>query len=173
MQPDRSQPTSRGRIDVDAIKSRCTVPAILAAHGHRLGRRGPCPIHGGDNRTAFAHGDEWWHCHTRCGGGDVIKLVQLLRNCTFREAATWLGSFAGLLPYENVTEIEIDTFPDISVPARESMLADIAERWHRLVDQRDELDQQIDEADLEWRQARGSSGAVVAAMLGALTEPSR
>lgn len=156
-------------IDIDAIKARVSVPAVLAAHFCRTERRTACPIHGGDNRSAFAHGENWFHCFTRCGGGDVIRLVELLRGCDFREAITWLATFAGILPHDGRTAIEIDTFPDLEPHARASMLAELAERWHRLVDQRDELDMQLDELDCEWRQARGSREAVVAAMLRALT----
>lgn len=43
--------------------------------------RGRCPVHGGDNPTAFkVDPDEGlWHCKTRCDrGGDVVTLYQLL-----------------------------------------------------------------------------------------------
>jgi len=157
-------------LDLEVLKRRATVPAVLAAHGMPLRRRGACPIHKGDNRTAFAHGDEWWHCYTRCGGGDVIALVQAIRGGSFRDALTWLAVFAGLdVPGARVSE-EQAYIPDIEEPARASMLADIARRWQALVDKRDELDMQIDELDVEWRQARGSREQVVAKMLKLLTE---
>lgn len=158
------------KIDIEVVKRRATVPAVLAAHGMSLLRRGPCPIHRGDNRTAFAHGDEWWHCYTRCGGGDVIALVQAIRGGSFRDALTWLAVFCGLdVPGAKVSEDDA-FFPDIEEPARASMLADIARRWQALVDQRDELDMQIDELDVEWRQALGSREQVVVRMLKLLTE---
>ena len=58
---------------------------------------GPCPLpdHGGDrsNHTAFwvnpAKGV--WHCHSHCGGGDVVELVRVMVGGDYAAAARALG----------------------------------------------------------------------------------
>lgn len=159
----------RARFDLDAIKRAATVPSVLRAHGHSGMRRGACPIHGGDNRSAFACDDERWHCWTNCGGGDVIALVEKLRGCSFVEATTWLAVFLGLtLPEDG--PLVVDTFPDVETPARAAMLAEIADEWHRKLDLIDRLHEELDWLDLRWKQARGSTHAVVGAFLQALAK---
>jgi len=54
-----------------------------------------CPLHGGDNTTAFSiyfdKGIWKWHCYTgRCGGGDGIEFVKVWQNLQFREACEWI-----------------------------------------------------------------------------------
>jgi len=69
----------------------------LRPRGRRL--VGPCPLHGGDNPTAFVvDGDKGlWHCFTRCGaGGDVVELVRRLDRCGYRQAALELARLAQL-----------------------------------------------------------------------------
>ena len=48
--------------------------------------RSACPIHKGDNPTAFVVNEEFlWACHTNseCGVGDVFTFVEKNRRCTF------------------------------------------------------------------------------------------
>lgn len=54
----------------------------LKQHGDQL--IGACPIHGGDNPTAFrAHLTRGiWNCFTACGGGDTVELICKLEKCT-------------------------------------------------------------------------------------------
>lgn len=85
------------RIDFRTLKEQIFLQDVLAYYGiilRRQGRErvGPCPIHHGDNRTAFHVNlvKNRWYCHTRCGGGDVIDFVPLKEQCTLREAAQWL-----------------------------------------------------------------------------------
>lgn len=61
--------------------------------------RACCKIHGGNNSTAFVVNNETklWFCHTGgCGGGDAIKLVRILDECTFKEAVNKLAGIFGL-----------------------------------------------------------------------------
>lgn len=61
--------------------------------------RSCCPIHGGDNPTAFVINKEngLWYCHTgACGGGDIFTLVQKTHNLNFQEAVLWLAELFGL-----------------------------------------------------------------------------
>ena len=71
----------------------------LTARGHRL--VGACPVHGGDNRTAFVVDTRrgWWRCFTGCdGGGDIVELVRRLDGCGYRQAAQVLAAIAGDAP---------------------------------------------------------------------------
>lgn len=68
--------------------------AVLRRHGDRW--QGACPIHHGDNPTAFSiyneNGKQKWHCFTHdCGGGDVIDFVVAWRNTSLKEAIEYLG----------------------------------------------------------------------------------
>lgn len=64
--------------------------------------RSRCPIHGGDNDTAFVvfHSDDgrWrWHCFTRseCGSGDAVDFVMRWRGYDFKNAVQYLGGEIG------------------------------------------------------------------------------
>ena len=59
----------------------------LKHHGDQL--IGPCPLHGGDNPTAFrAHlARGIWNCFTACGGGDTVDLICNIEKCTKASAA--------------------------------------------------------------------------------------
>lgn len=54
----------------------------LKHHGDQL--IGPCPLHRGDNPTAFrvhlARGI--WNCFTACGGGDIVELICRIEKCS-------------------------------------------------------------------------------------------
>ena len=73
--------------------------ATLRCRGKRL--VGPCPVHGGDNPTAFVvnRHDNTWYCFTGCSsGGDVVELVRRLEG-GYRRAAVYLASLAGAQSY--------------------------------------------------------------------------
>jgi len=85
------------------LKKQVGIGRILSHYGldHRLIRRGdqlfgPCPLHGGDNRTAFrAHlGRGLWRCFTACGGGDTVELIRKIEHCSYAEAARLLQRIA-------------------------------------------------------------------------------
>jgi len=67
----------------------------LSRRGHRL--IGPCPIHGGDNPTAFVVDcrRELWNCHTRCRGGDAVELLRALDGLSYAQVARTLGALQG------------------------------------------------------------------------------
>lgn len=67
----------------------------LTRRGHRL--TGPCPVHGGDNPTAFVVDcrADLWNCHTVCRGGDVVELIRALDDISYAEVARALGSIKG------------------------------------------------------------------------------
>jgi len=64
-----------------------------------------CPIHGGDNETAFSiyknNGKQSWKCHSGdCGGGDALDFVRKWRNWDMKQAYEFLGGEKQADPYE-------------------------------------------------------------------------
>ncbi|QQO40387.1 DNA primase [Bacillus phage 268TH004] len=56
--------------------------------------RSTCPIHKGDNDSAFVwtESNGMWYCHTGCqDGGDAFDFVMQIEECTFKEAAKFLA----------------------------------------------------------------------------------
>jgi DNA primase len=95
-------------LDILTLKASVSIPALLHARGllDRMSRRGnrlvgACPIHHGDNPTAFSVDLQrnLWYCYTGCDtGGDVIDLVRRLDGVGFREALRVLAGVAALPP---------------------------------------------------------------------------
>ena len=82
--------------DFKWLKSRITIAQVLSAYGldsHLKQKNdtlyGPCPLHQGNNPTAFrvdlTRG--LWHCFTACGGGDIVELVRRIENGSYQQAA--------------------------------------------------------------------------------------
>jgi hypothetical protein len=76
------------------------MPVLLAALGFEANertRRSACILHGGANHSAFSWtGSGLWKCHSCGRGGDRIALVIAARQCSFREAITFLATLAGV-----------------------------------------------------------------------------
>jgi DNA primase len=81
-------------IDFDDIKARLSMEEVLQHYGItelKKGRNclyGCCPIHKGDNKTAFnvSLNNNLWHCFTHCGGGSVIDFIMKMENVGVYEA---------------------------------------------------------------------------------------
>jgi DNA primase len=63
--------------------------------------RASCPIHSGDNKTAFSLNRETgnWRCYTHMcheGHSDIIGLVQCVRGVDFVQAVQYLAAMAGI-----------------------------------------------------------------------------
>jgi len=86
------------RVPIRQVLSDYGLDAQLRAKGHQL--TGPCPLHRGDNPTAFrVHLERnLWHCFTHCGGGDTIELVRRIHCCSYAQAARHLHRLAEGLP---------------------------------------------------------------------------
>lgn len=78
------------------LKKQVGIGQVLEAYGlcGRLKHNGdqligPCPLHGGDNPTAFrVHLTRGiWNCFTACGGGDTVDLICNIEKCTKASAA--------------------------------------------------------------------------------------
>jgi DNA primase len=89
------------------LKRAVSIEAVLDAKGlstHLKKRNdqlfGPCPIHGGDNPSAFVVSlkKNLWHCFSKCNaGGDTVDLVRRLDGKTYRQTALYLASLAHTL----------------------------------------------------------------------------
>lgn len=89
--------------DFRRLKRQVSIGQVLEAYElHRqLSRRGqqlqgPCPLHGGDNPTAFRVRPDrgLWHCFSACGGGDAVELVRRIEGCGYADAAKKLAALA-------------------------------------------------------------------------------
>lgn len=78
------------------LKSQINIQQVLAAYqlDGRLKHKndslyGPCPLHQGNNPTAFRVNltRGLWHCFTHCGGGDIVALVRHIENSSYQQAA--------------------------------------------------------------------------------------
>ncbi len=70
--------------------------------------QGPCPIHGGDNPTAFSWVKDrgYFRCFTRhCerDGADIFDFVQKYKKCTLRQARNIVASIVVSGKYDNVS----------------------------------------------------------------------
>ena len=84
-------------VDFKAVKAAVTMLQVLEHYGlaesfKRTGNSlsGPCPLHGGENRTQFRVSLEknCWNCFGTCkGGGNVLDFVARKEGCSLREAA--------------------------------------------------------------------------------------
>ena len=90
------------------LKQMVNIEQVLGDKGllDRLRRRGarlvgPCPLHNGDNLSAFVVDTEknLWRCFTGCAaGGDLVELARRLDDGTFSGAARYLARLAGSAP---------------------------------------------------------------------------
>jgi phage/plasmid primase-like uncharacterized protein len=74
--------------------------ARLGLQLKRQGRElvGPCPRCGGRDRFAINLGKQVWNCRGCSRGGDAIGLVRHVRDCSFREAVTFVDCGAAPAP---------------------------------------------------------------------------
>jgi DNA primase len=88
----------KAKVGIGAILSHYRLDLHLKQRGDQL--FGPCPLHGGDNQTAFRVDLRrgLWRCFTACGGGDQVELIRKIERCSFREAARHLQHLAAALP---------------------------------------------------------------------------
>ena len=86
------------QVKIDQVFDAYGMNRTLKRRGHQL--YGPCPLHKGDNPTAFrVHlSRNAWHCFSYCGGGDVVELVRRIEDCGYAEAARHLRRLADYNP---------------------------------------------------------------------------
>ena len=97
--------TKYARLDLAALLSKVNLEELAQQAGAKLHRkgaelRGTCPIHKGDNPTAFSiytdtSGHQRWRCYTKCdAGGDTIDFVERWQGLDFISAVKYLAEFA-------------------------------------------------------------------------------
>lgn len=82
--------------DTTTILHNADLKALAESAGAEFkGARSKCPLHGGENATAFEvyrlGGEDRWHCHTVCGDGNAIDFVMTWRGLNFVDACKFLG----------------------------------------------------------------------------------
>jgi hypothetical protein len=81
------------RVYFEQVKRAVSIEFVLARYGIELKRhgaslKGPCPIHGGSNRTQFVVSNGLWHCFGDCNrGGSIIEFVAAMEQIEARDAA--------------------------------------------------------------------------------------
>jgi len=94
--------TISNRLNLHVILSKASLEDLAQQAGAKFQRsggelRGTCPLHKGDNPTAFviyadSNGHPRWHCHTKCdAGGDAIDFVQRWQGLDFMGAVKYLA----------------------------------------------------------------------------------
>lgn len=94
--------TTSSRLNLHVIFSGVSLEDLAQQAGAKLQKsggelRGTCPLHKGDNPTAFViytdpNGHSRWHCHTKCdAGGDAIDFVQRWQGLDFMGAVKYLA----------------------------------------------------------------------------------
>lgn len=84
-------------VDFSQILARVTIHDILADAGYRPVRnRLACPIHDGNNPTAFSFTDSTFYCFSCDAKGGLLDLVGYLYHCTRQEALRHLCRMAGI-----------------------------------------------------------------------------
>lgn len=76
----------------ESIKAQVSIRDLFDYYGIKVkGRTALCPLHP-DKRPSMSFKDTGlWYCFV-CGvGGDIIKLVMLVENLTFKESLHWLN----------------------------------------------------------------------------------
>lgn len=89
-------------VDFQELKAKVEIEQVLEWLGIKLSPRGAqlrgaCPIHQGDNQSAFVvtPSKGLWNCFTSCGGGDIIKLVMKMKKLEAKEAAQLIAEHFG------------------------------------------------------------------------------
>jgi len=82
------------RVSIDQVLRAYNLIDSLKRRGDQL--RGHCPLHAGNNPSAFSvHLKRGaWHCFTHCGGGDIVELVRRIHRCDYATAARHLNQLA-------------------------------------------------------------------------------
>jgi hypothetical protein len=84
-------------INIDALIAENDLCELVERAGGKIVKgRSNCPLHGGENPTAFSvyedGGKQKWICRTGdCGQGDLIDFVKVWQNLSFKEALKFLG----------------------------------------------------------------------------------
>ena len=92
-----------GYIDFQDIKQRVSIEQVIAMLGLTLKKhgpqyRGPCPVHGGVDRTFVVTPGRGFFCFAEKQGGDQIALVSHVKEIPPKEAASFIAAKSGHPP---------------------------------------------------------------------------
>ena len=90
-------------LDIDKLLEYYNFESVNSDNSNII--RACCKLHEGNNPTSFAINRETglWYCHSNCGGGDALSLVQHFEKCSFIESAEFLAKLFSL----NISDLEI------------------------------------------------------------------
>lgn len=83
--------------DINKIIASASLEEMVRKAGGDIVRgRCACPLHGGENKTAFSvfhkDGKDYWTCHSGdCGHGDVLDFIRIWQHLDFKGAIAFLG----------------------------------------------------------------------------------
>ena len=98
-------------VNISEVKARAHILDIWAAlgGGELRGNRGQAFWRGGDGYSVSLDAKRGlWHDFVSGEGGDVIRLVETVHGCDFKQAHAWLADFTGCTPGETHHRHEID-----------------------------------------------------------------
>lgn len=115
---------------VERIRDAVDVRTLMGNYGAQRIKgsgniRSCCPIHGGDNASAFvfSESEKVYYCHTgSCGGGDVFDFVMAMDECTFMTAVQTLAEMFSVEVDWETEEVEENLFRDQARAFIESMM---------------------------------------------------
>lgn len=125
--------------DTDVINAKVRIEDLVIQAGGNPKFSGgrytsTCPIHGGDNPTAFSifeKDGKWvWNCFTgSCGGGDAIRFVEKWQGLKFREACEWIngGAITDIEGLKVSAEQRLEQARIETIEAKEKYLARLSE----------------------------------------------
>lgn len=121
------------RYDLDALRAAVSIHDVLAGASIEITTRSKrirCPIHDGDNASAFSFDEQRFRCFVCEARGDVFELSRALHKLTFREAVEHVARVGGvaLSAAPRATQQQIEQRATIS--QRRAALRDFRE--HRL-----------------------------------------
>jgi hypothetical protein len=86
------------KFNIEDILTKTDLTELVRKAGGMVDSAGrcACPLHGGENDTAFSifqkDGKDYWKCWTGyCGGGDAIDFVKVWQGMDFKAACEFLG----------------------------------------------------------------------------------
>ncbi|MCE7874508.1 toprim domain-containing protein [bacterium CPR1] len=97
-------PSQLSRAELDELKARVDLAAVVRAYGVELAARGRnllgcCPFHADDTPSLSVNPkSRLWQCFGCHAGGDALTFIQLKEGLTFPETVARMREFAGELP---------------------------------------------------------------------------
>lgn len=168
----------RTELDLVRLLDTCSLPDLAQRAGAELKRsggewRGACPLHGGDNKSAFVvtvNGHQRWRCWTGCNaGGDALDFIREWKHLSsdaagFIEAVQVAADFAGLsldqLGYDPEQAREIAA--ERAAQRQRADVLDVAARYYG-----EQLHAPDGDAARTYAEGRGWTAETLRAFLGA------